>query len=78
MQACDLHLWCAVRELNPQPADYSQGRLTLTTVGQSYSVATKLVSEDVYRYLRILTSNRALSGHQSDAKVARPTPWSAP
>jgi len=20
-QACDLHLWCAVRELNPQPAD---------------------------------------------------------
>jgi hypothetical protein len=21
LQACDLHLWCAVRELNPQPAD---------------------------------------------------------
>ena len=27
LQACDLHLWCAVRELNPQPADsdYSSG-----------------------------------------------------
>ena len=21
LQACDLHVWCAVRELNPQPAD---------------------------------------------------------
>ena len=21
LQACDLQLWCAVRELNPQPAD---------------------------------------------------------
>ena len=26
---------CAVRELNPQLADYSQSRLTLTTMGQS-------------------------------------------
>ena len=34
-QVCDLHLWCAVRDSNPEPADYSQSRLTLTTMGRS-------------------------------------------
>src|SRR5680860_607640 len=70
LQACDLHKQCAVRELNPQPADYSQSRLTLTTMGQSSALATQLVSEGDCRCLPILTSKRALSGHQRHVKVA--------
>src|ERR1035437_2594142 len=34
----------------------------------------QLVSEGDYRYLPILTSKRALSGHQRHVKVAGPTP----
>jgi len=49
LQACDLHRWCAVRELNPQPADYSHSELTLTIVSQSRLYTAELLPSAIYR-----------------------------
>jgi hypothetical protein len=62
-QACDLHLWCAVRELNPQPADYSRSDLTLTVVSRFRCPTKGLPPSDNCPYLLLWSSKRALSGH---------------
>jgi hypothetical protein len=53
---------CAVRDLNPEPADYSRSDLTLTVVSRFRCATKGLPSSDNCTYRLLWSSKRALSG----------------
>ena len=65
LQVCDLYKQCAVRDLNPQPADYSQSNLALTVMSRLQAMTPDLLTNDDYGCLLFRSSKRALNGHRN-------------
>ena len=66
LQVCDLHRQCAVRELNPQPADSDYQLWVAVASCENHYVATK--SDELHHWLSVV-SCRCLSSKDVSKSV---------